>query len=322
MLQGALGKKVILLFQIVFAVGLLALLWRIVEGEQALALLARAQPWWLVASWGVLSAQVVLSALRWRLTGSQLGIFLPRSTAITEYYVAQIVNQALPGGIVGDAGRAVRARAQAGLLTSSQAVLLERLAGQVALFVVMFAGLAITLALPEGPRWPGELALVIGVVLGGALVSSLVFAALARWSRGRLARGLRSLGRAAKAAFAPPSVRWQQIGLSLATALCNVAGFTFAAWAIGSELSFITALALVPMILLAMVIPLTISGWGVREGAAVALFPLAGVAAVEGLAASVAFGLVLFVVALPGLAFVAGARRRARPWEETLKSTP
>jgi hypothetical protein len=50
-----------------------------------------------------------------------------------------------------------------------------------------------------------------------------------------------------------------------------------------------------------MLIPLTISGWGVREGAAAALFPLAGTTASEGFAASVAFGLVLLVAVLPGL---------------------
>jgi hypothetical protein len=67
------------------------------------------------------------------------------------------------------------------------------------------------------------------------------------------------------------------------------------------------------MILLAMLIPLTIGGWGLREGAAAWLFPLAGATAAEGLAASVAFGLVFLCVALPGLFFIAGARDKSRP---------
>jgi hypothetical protein len=56
---------------------------------------------------------------------------------VREYYLAQIVNQSLPGGMIGDAGRAVRARAQAGLLAAGQAVVFERLAGQIAMFLAL-----------------------------------------------------------------------------------------------------------------------------------------------------------------------------------------
>jgi hypothetical protein len=65
------------------------------------------------------------------------------------------------------------------------------------------------------------------------------------------------------------------------------------------------------MILIAMLLPLTISGWGLREGVAVALFPLVGATATQGLVASVAFGLVCVLAALPGLAFTKSARKIA-----------
>lgn len=92
-----------------------------------------------------------------------------------------------------------------------------------------------------------------------------------------------------------------QIVLSAGTTLCNLAAFAFCARAVGVVLPPVVILALVPLILFTMLIPLTISGWGVREGAAAALFPLAGATASEGFAASVAFGLVLLVAVLPGL---------------------
>jgi hypothetical protein len=53
-----------------------------------------------------------------------------------------------------------------------------------------------------------------------------------------------------------------------------------------------------------MLIPLSISGWGFREGAAAALLPLAGATASGGLASSVAFGLTFIAAVLPGLVFV------------------
>ena len=62
-----------------------------------------------------------------------------------------------------------------------------------------------------------------------------------------------------------------------------------------------------------MLLPVTVSGWGLREGAAAALFPLAGLTAAEGLAASVAFGVVLLVIALPGIAFLRTPREVMAP---------
>jgi hypothetical protein len=50
-----------------------------------------------------------------------------------------------------------------------------------------------------------------------------------------------------------------------------------------------------------MLIPLSVSGWGIREGAAALAFPVFGATASQGLAASVAFGLVFLVTVLPGL---------------------
>lgn len=312
MMSPKLGRTAIRGAQIALAVGLLALLWQIAGGEEALRLLGGAKPAWLVATFGVLTLQTLFSAERWRITARQLGIVLDAKTAVREYYLSQIVNQSLPGGILGDAGRAVRARTQAGLVASGQAVLLERLAGQVALGAVLVVAFALTLAVPGGLVWPRWLSLGVPLAVVSALALVITLFVVARGTSGRISRGLVSFGRAAAQAFGPPTVLWSQMGLSLGTALCNVAGFVFAARAIGSELPVSAALVLVPIILLTMLIPLTIAGWGLREGAAAALFPLVGAVAAEGLAASVAFGLVFLCVALPGLFFVAGAWNKPR----------
>lgn len=297
------------LLQLLVAIGLLVLLWRMVEGEQVLTLLVSADPIWLFASLAAISLQTVLSALRWRLTAAQLNLVFSLDTALREYYLAQIVNQTLPGGVLGDAGRALRARANAGLFTSGQAVVLERVSGQVALFVVMLFALLVTLLAPVGVDWPSWLLLTLGLLVLSFLVFSIVLVLLAARSVGKIGRFLNDLGRSSRTAFSPSRVLWQQIWLSLGTALCNVGGFTLASWAIGFELSFLVALALVPIILLAMLLPVTVSGWGLREGVAVALFPIVGATATQGLAASLAFGFVCLFAALPGLVFVRNARK-------------
>ncbi|HKK36294.1 MAG TPA: lysylphosphatidylglycerol synthase transmembrane domain-containing protein [Paracoccaceae bacterium] len=300
------------LLQVVVAAGLLALLWRMVDGAAALEHLAGARPGWLLAAVAALTAQTMLSALRWRLTAGRLGIAIGRWTAVREYYLGQIVNQTLPGGVLGDAGRAMRSRRDAGLLAAGQAVAFERLAGQVALGLLFAAAVAGTLAVPGGFDWPGWLLTPVLLAIGGAgAVVPVLMLAGARLP-GRLGRAVGEPARAFMRATWSPGVRARQAGLSLGAASCNVVAFACCASAIGVTLPPATALALVPPILFTMLIPVTVSGWGLREGAAVALLPLAGASASEGMAASVAFGLAVLAAALPGVAaFGVGTRTSA-----------
>ncbi len=286
--------------QIAVALAMLVWLWHAADGTEAARRLAGADPTWLIAALASLSLQTVLSALRWRLTAAQLGIVIDRGTAVREYYLSQIVNQTLPGGVLGDAGRALRARAQAGLLASGQAVVFERLAGQIAMFAVMALAFGSTLAAPGGLIWPGWLAaLAASLVLAGLALPVVLWLA-ARLLPGRIGRGLADLGRGFAKAVTHRSVLGRQLALSLAIALANIAGFAFCVRAIGADLPVTAALALVPLILFTMLIPITVSGWGLREGAAAAILPVAGIAAAEGLAASVAFGLVFLTSSPPG----------------------
>jgi uncharacterized membrane protein YbhN (UPF0104 family) len=60
-------------------------------------------------------------------------------------------------------------------------------------------------------------------------------------------------------------------------------------------------LSVVLLVLLAAAVPLNLGGWGPREGAAAGAFAAVGLGAEEGLAASVAFGVMALVSTLPGL---------------------
>jgi hypothetical protein len=66
----------------------------------------------------------------------------------------------------------------------------------------------------------------------------------------------------------------------------------------------------VPVALLAASVPISIGGWGVREGVLVELLAAQGIAADSGLALSVLFGLALALASLPGGAWWLGGRPR------------
>jgi uncharacterized membrane protein YbhN (UPF0104 family) len=288
------------LLQLGAAAGIFAILWHVADGREALRLLVNADPVWFAAALAALTLQTVLSALRWRLTASRLGIAVSGRRAVSEYYLSQVINQSLPGGMVGDAARAVRSRAQAGLARAGQAVVLERLMGQIMMFLFLAAAFAATWMMPGGLVWPATLALplAIALVAGFALPPLLL---TAKHLPGALGRWAAILHEVIHTGLLQPGTLGQQILLSIGTAACNLAAFAFCARAVGVTLPLGTLLAIVPLVLFTMLIPLSFSGWGLREGAAAALFPFAGATAAQGLATSVAFGLAFILAVLPGL---------------------
>ncbi len=294
--------------RIALSLGLVALVLWLTDGADALSLLARADPGWLAMAALLLTAQTLLMAHRWRLTSARLGLVIGLKRAVGEYYLAQIVNMTLPGGVVGDAARAVRTR-EAGLTRAAKAVMVERLAGQAALLAVMLSGFALAFILPGGIGWPIWVpALLVALTAAAALIALAM-------NHGKAPTALRSFAAACQTALLAPDIRWTQAALCLTIAALNLLAFAACAQATGTTLPPEAIATLIPLILTAMLIPLSVAGWGWREGAAAALFPLAGATAAAGVAASLAFGLVLLAASLPGILWpiLAASPQRALP---------
>lgn len=276
--------------------GALALVLRVLGTDAIVTQLRQVSPPWLVVSVALLSAQIVASAARWQLTAQALGLTVGTRAALREYYLSVLGNTVLPGGVVGDVGRAVRMRHQAGIGRAAQSVVIERLAGQIALFAIIAAGAVAWF-------WPTPAALGgAGALLAGAAGTVLVIRRGNGTSAppppaGRIGRGLRLL----RAAWTAPDVWPKQLGLSIVILLCNIGGFWAAAQAVGVMLPLGAAIFVLPLTLGAMLVPLSINGWGLREGAAAALWPLAGATATAAVAASIVFGVAILLAALPGL---------------------
>jgi hypothetical protein len=72
------------------------------------------------------------------------------------------------------------------------------------------------------------------------------------------------------------------------------------------------AAVLVPPILLAAALPVSLAGWGIREGVAVVLLAQVGISSAQALAISIAFGVTALVPGLiGGISFVGERARRS-----------
>ena len=288
---------------------LLAALAAVVDVHAALAALRGAHPGWIGCGLALVQLQVVASALRWRWTAARLGQRIGARRAIAEYYLATLANQTLPGGVVGDAARAVRSTDSAPLGTAGLGVVVERVSGQAALLAVTLAGLGLWPALLGDRPVSGAGAAL--VVSGAALALGALLALAHRFGPARLRRGTRGLGRALRRTWMEDGAWWVQGLASLAIVWSYLALYATCALALGAPLPLPALVTVVPLALLTMLVPISIGGWGLREAASAALWPIVGLSAAEGLATSVLYGLVALAGSLPGLVVALSRRRRA-----------
>ena len=274
--------------------GLLIALAKWLEVSEIADRLAQMQPSWIGLALALSVAQVAASAWRWRFTAGRLGIELPFSIAVREYYLAMFLNQVIPGGVVGDVSRAWRhARAQTLLGSASgpavRAVILERASGQVVMAMVALLSVA---------SWPLGLGVTWwwGMLAVGAVVSGFWYWVRDLNDTSLVGRFWRDVRLALFAGLAFP-LQFASSVLVVATYLIT---YVLAARAIGVETPLLVLAPLVAPVLLTMLIPVTVAGWGLREGAAALLWGMAGLTAVDGVAISVAYGLLVLLSTLPG----------------------
>lgn len=288
---------------------LLVIVARLIDLGAVAERLAALDAGWVALGLVLTVGQMALLSWRWRYTAARLRIELPFRTAIGEYYLGMMLNQVLPGGVVGDVSRAWRhARTSAPSGAAVRAVVLERVSAQVVMTTTAIVSV-LFLPVASGRARVAVVAIAVGTLL--ALV----------------AVGLRR---------APPDSRLGRIWsdtrhavlsrdaflVQLVTAAVLVASYLalylIAARAVGVDTPLPRLLPLVAPVLMTMLVPVTVAGWGVREGAAAGLWSMVGLTPEEGVAISVAYGLLVLVSTLPGILVLmapalAGRSRTARP---------
>jgi hypothetical protein len=254
-------------------------------------------------TWPAVVAAVALTALttacsawRWRVVARALGIGIGLQGAIGAYYRSLFLNSVLVGGVIGDVHRAVTHGRRAGdVALGLRAVAWERLWGQV-IQAVVTAVVLLTLPSPVRPALPYVLAGLAGV----AGCAALVVRGAARGGRSRLARTARAVSEDLRCGLLAADV-WPQLMLaSVLVVAGHTATFVIAARVAGSTAPIGELLALLMVVQVAVVIPLSIGGWGLREGAAAWAFGAAGLGAATGVTIATLYAVLMLAAVSPG----------------------
>lgn len=249
----------------------------------------------------------VVSSLRWALLARPLGFDRRLGDYLAFYYVGMFFNLVLPTSVGGDVVRAWYLDGRSGRrLPAFLSVLLDRGSGLLVLLLIACVAAALSpIALPRG--------LAAGVWAAGALaVVGLAFLAL---TAGRIAGPIGRLlgarvGRLISSIDDLKTIFWSRRGLLVSTTLLSVvvqAANVVLVWLIGHALGAPVPAAyyavLVPVVTLLTLLPVSLNGMGVREGAMVLLLAPFGIT--EGTALSLAFlwFLTFTAVSLLGVGF-------------------
>jgi uncharacterized protein (TIRG00374 family) len=268
---------------------------------------------WLLAAVAVLSLQTVISALRWRSILGSCGAAISTLQASRYTFIALFFSQVLPSTIGGDAVRVwLVARDGVGWAKATYAAILDRVVGVLALALLVVFGIPASFAMIHDPLARTAL-LMLG--LASALAPMLFIAmGVRQWTILTRFSATRHLNIAAQAGHRILTSRRDAIrimGLSFVIQFLTIAGAWLAAKSVAAPFSFIDATVMVPPVLLIATIPISIAGWGLREGAMVMAFSYSGLPQADGLLVSALFGIAMFAVgALGGLLWLAGKRRK------------
>lgn len=246
--------------------------------------------------------QLVLGAERWRIICGRLGVALRFGPALHFGFIGMFFNQTLPSAVGGDAMRVwLLVRDGVAWGKALNTVLCDRV-----LALVVLVGLSAG-TLPLFYRHVADANARYGVTafVTITIVGFVVFLAMGNrigylLSLWRFTRPFGDLANDFHSLFTAPSVTFALVMWSLTIHVLTIAAVWVIATILGIDATLLDCLIIVPPVVLITMLPVSIAGWGVREGAMVIGFGFVGIAASDALAMSVVFGLAYILLGLPG----------------------
>jgi glycosyltransferase 2 family protein len=250
----------------------------------------------------VLLAQICSTTIRWttisRFFGLQI-LFLP---ALRISYIGVLANQGFPSFLAGDALRVLWLKKLGnGLSVSFRVTILDRIASLIVM--VMMLVIACFFLLPQMEAGHLELELYL-LALTGTMASTAVF------YLDRLPRGLRRLNIIAEVAGLSRYARVLVGSGNTALVIFLQALFGNALLAahiyvlaigLNIDLTLFQCLLVMPPVILISSLPLSIAGWGIREGAMIAALGIFEISIDAAFALSVLVGITALIHSLLGV---------------------
>jgi uncharacterized protein (TIRG00374 family) len=263
--------------------------------------LIQIDPRWNVLGLLLLGMQTVALAARWEMVVIRCGTPLTLTRSFRYTMIASFFNQTLPSSVGGDAMRIWLIGKHASWRAAAYSVFLDRVVGVVTLAGLVLVCLPWTLTLVRDPI--GRIALLIigfGCIAAGFVFISLAWKRLHLLQHWAVTRHLAAVATVAVEILRTPRALVPIFGLSTLINILTVLVAWCAAHSVNANVPILYLLYLMLPVVLISIVPISIAGWGVREGALVAAFTYAGLPQSDGLIISLLFGAIYFALGVCG----------------------
>ncbi len=286
--------------QIVVSISLIVWIFLNIDFQNTLKLVASTSILSFIFCMISLAVLVIPAAIRWRWF---VGKFMPDGMvtpalglAIRINTVNIALNQFLPSTLGGDLYRVIIAKSFGlSLLRSTGATVADRLSAFVILLVISGPALIMMLASLRGIVWLPQMTILLAImaILGLCLFCWVFIRKYATKFVSALAL-LQSFSRS-------NDMISKVIFTSLTIQLVTLVVMIVTAKTLGIEIGFFSLFGIMAASLVASRLPISVAGWGVREGVLVGFLGAYGVAAEKAFAASVIYGLAELAAAMLAL---------------------
>ncbi len=240
-----------------------------------------------------------VAAMRWHLIMRSIGFTMPFSFFLQSYFKGAFFNQGLPTSIGGDGLRILDCARHGKTENAVYGVFIDRIIGLAGLLLLNLAALALNHSMLPA-RMTLSLFILLVALLAGLV--ALFFLRRIRWlSSKRVLAYVVRLSEQYARVYNSFSTIALQLFLSILTHVLAMAAFYLLGQGMGLNYPLSVYLVLVPPVVLLTILPISLAGWGVREGALVGLFLLVGADRAKVVSFSLLYGLTAILASLPGL---------------------
>ena len=281
----------------------LAFVWLVAAGadwKDIFQRLAGANVWLLFLAVICMAIAIAIAGVRWSMIARGIGATLPAGAAVRLVFIGVFFGQVLPATVGGDVVRGwLAVKRGLSMQIAAGSIFLDRLSGLLGLAATILVGLPFLVAhLPSGLVIAAGGAGVAVIMLLVAVLNAHRIPYLANSGNRNVQKVMRWLGHCQ----ATTSMR----GFLAATLLSvliqtfSVFAAVFIARALGLAIDALACLVVLPSAMLIAMLPISVNGWGLREGAMVTGMTLLGFPRTEGLILSLLVGLATLVASIPG----------------------
>ncbi|MBE9527605.1 MAG: flippase-like domain-containing protein [Proteobacteria bacterium] len=308
---------------------ILFFLFRNINSERFFETALSINPLFPIATGLIFVATQLLSTLRWR-TILNKDMYIPYSKLLSIYFIGMFFNNFLPTMVGGDVikGYYLYKRSHRGDV-SVTSIFMDRYSGFTALIFLTSIATVVGYPVIKGTPLPGFLLTLIAAYCSASLI--IWVGPLHNWAMSIMTRihfyginkKIDSLYKALMGYKSHPGILIRVFCYSIVIQASMIICYWLLSIGLGMKLSLIYFFLFIPLATVISMLPVSLAGLGIREGAFVYLFTRAGATAEEALTLSLMWFAIMVVVSIAGgIEYIRTGGRKALPPAPPAEETP